>query len=93
MTCHEAGHTWGTSCLYTNFELTSFVFYEGVKLYLPIYLVGTQLLYCLVLQRQTTFYRSYSYLLGQYMHPLAIWSVGAPSRYLLGQSHLFTFFW
>ena len=38
-TCHELGHTWNSSCLYSQVELFFFVLFEGVKLYLPLYLV------------------------------------------------------
>ena len=37
--CHEVGHTWHPSCLYSFAELFCIVFYEGFKIYLPLYLV------------------------------------------------------
>lgn len=38
-TCHSVGHTWRRSCVLTNLELNFIIFYEGLKIYLPLYLV------------------------------------------------------
>lgn len=38
-TCHEVGHTWVSSCILANIDISFCVFYEGFKLYLPLYLV------------------------------------------------------
>ena len=40
-TCHEVGHTWNPSCLYSFAELFCIVFWEGFKIYLPLYLVNS----------------------------------------------------
>ncbi len=39
LNCHETGHTWSTSCVYSSLEFGAFVFYEGFKMYLPLFLV------------------------------------------------------
>jgi len=40
LTCHEAGHTWNPSCVYSSLEFGAFVLYEGFKIYLPLFLVS-----------------------------------------------------
>ena len=39
-TCHELGHAWHPSCLYSSAEVFCYVFYEALKIYTPLYLVG-----------------------------------------------------
>lgn len=39
-TCYEVGHTWHPSCLYSFADLFCIVFWEGFKIYLPLYLVS-----------------------------------------------------
>ena len=39
-TCHEVGHTWSPSCVYSTAELFCFVYWGAIKLYLPLYLVS-----------------------------------------------------
>ncbi|XP_065838258.1 transmembrane protein 135-like [Oscarella lobularis] len=39
-TCHEAGHPWSPSCLNTASEIGVHAFVEGLRLYLPFYLIG-----------------------------------------------------
>ena len=38
--CYELGHAWHPSCLYSWAEIFCFVFYEALKIYTPLYLVG-----------------------------------------------------
>ena len=42
-TCHEAGHPWSPSCLNTASEIGVHAFVEGLRLYLPFYLVSSKL--------------------------------------------------
>lgn len=38
-TCHYLGHTWHPSCLYCFVEVFSNVYWGGLKIYGPLYLV------------------------------------------------------
>ncbi len=38
--CHELGHTWHPSCMYSCCEMFMFVFLEALKVYIPLYLVS-----------------------------------------------------
>ena len=39
-TCDEVGHTWIRSCALANLDISLAMFYEGMKLYLPLYVVS-----------------------------------------------------
>ena len=39
-TCHELGHLWSPSCVYSTAELFCFVYWEAIKIYFPLYLVS-----------------------------------------------------
>ncbi|XP_064404607.1 transmembrane protein 135-like [Halichondria panicea] len=38
--CHELGHTWHPSCMYSCCEMFMFVFLEALKVYIPLYLLS-----------------------------------------------------
>lgn len=44
-TCHDYGHTWQPSCVYTAAEIFARVYWGGFKIYAPLYLVCVILSY------------------------------------------------
>jgi hypothetical protein len=39
-TCYELGHTWTPSCIHSSSEVFAYVFYEAMKIYVPLYLIS-----------------------------------------------------